>query len=31
VAEAFPFSEAVEAYRYFEARRHFGKVVIMAD
>lgn len=24
----FPFNEAVEAYRYVEPRRHFGKVVI---
>jgi len=24
----FPFEEAPEAYRHFESRAHFGKVVI---
>lgn len=28
VSKVFPFSEAIEAYRYFEAQKHIGKVVI---
>ena len=28
IDRTFPFAEAKEAYRYFEARGHFGKVVI---
>jgi NADPH:quinone reductase-like Zn-dependent oxidoreductase len=28
IDRTFPFGEAKEAYRYFEGRRHFGKVVI---
>jgi alcohol dehydrogenase len=28
IDRTFPFAEAKEAYRYFEGRRHFGKVVI---
>jgi NADPH:quinone reductase-like Zn-dependent oxidoreductase len=28
VDRVFPFAEAQEAYRYFESRAHFGKVVI---
>jgi NADPH:quinone reductase-like Zn-dependent oxidoreductase len=28
IDRTFPFAEAKEAYRYFEGRGHFGKVVI---
>jgi NADPH:quinone reductase-like Zn-dependent oxidoreductase len=28
VDRVFPFEEAPDAYRYFESRAHFGKVVI---
>ena len=28
VDRVFPFDEAPDAYRYFESRAHFGKVVI---
>ena len=28
IDRTFPFAEAKEAYRHFEGRRHFGKVVI---
>ena len=28
IDRAFPFAEAKEAYRHFEGRGHFGKVVI---
>lgn len=28
VDKTFPFSQAIEAYRYFEAQKHVGKVVI---
>ena len=28
VDRVFPFDEAPDAYRYFESRGHFGKVVI---
>jgi NADPH:quinone reductase-like Zn-dependent oxidoreductase len=28
VDRVFPFEEAPNAYRYFESRAHFGKVVI---
>ena len=28
IERVFPFTEAQEAYRYFESRAHFGKVVI---
>ena len=28
ISRTFPFSEAKEAYHYFEGRGHFGKVVI---
>lgn len=28
VDRVFPFDEAPDAYRYFEIRGHFGKVVI---
>jgi NADPH:quinone reductase-like Zn-dependent oxidoreductase len=28
VDRVFPFDEAPNAYRYFESRGHFGKVVI---
>jgi NADPH:quinone reductase-like Zn-dependent oxidoreductase len=28
VDRVFPFEEAPDAYRYFESRGHFGKVVI---
>ena len=28
VDRVFPFDEAPEAYRYFERRAHFGKVVV---
>jgi NADPH:quinone reductase-like Zn-dependent oxidoreductase len=28
IDRTFPFSEAKDAYRHFESRRHFGKVVI---
>jgi NADPH:quinone reductase-like Zn-dependent oxidoreductase len=28
IDHVFPFTEAKEAYRYFESRGHFGKVVI---
>jgi NADPH:quinone reductase-like Zn-dependent oxidoreductase len=28
VDQTFPFAEAKAAYRYFEGRGHFGKVVI---
>jgi NADPH:quinone reductase-like Zn-dependent oxidoreductase len=28
VDRVFPFEEAPDAYRYFESRVHFGKVVI---
>ncbi|MCK9505603.1 MAG: NAD(P)-dependent alcohol dehydrogenase [Porticoccaceae bacterium] len=31
VDRVFHFSEAVEAFRYFEARQHLGKVVIAID
>jgi NADPH:quinone reductase-like Zn-dependent oxidoreductase len=29
IDRTFPFAEATEAYRHFEGRGHFGKVVIM--
>jgi len=29
IDRTFPFAEAKEAYRHFEDRGHFGKVVIM--
>ena len=28
IDRAFPFDAAPDAYRYFESRAHFGKVVI---
>ena len=28
IDRVFPFADAKEAYRHFEARGHFGKVVI---
>jgi len=28
IDQTFPFAEAKAAYRYFEGRGHFGKVVI---
>jgi hypothetical protein len=28
IDRAFPFETAQDAYRYFESRAHFGKVVI---
>jgi NADPH:quinone reductase-like Zn-dependent oxidoreductase len=28
IDRTFPFAEAKEAYRHFEGRGHFGKVVI---
>jgi len=28
IDRTFPFAETKEAYRHFEGRRHFGKVVI---
>jgi NADPH:quinone reductase-like Zn-dependent oxidoreductase len=28
IDRVFPFAEAQEAYRHFESRAHFGKVVI---
>ena len=28
IDRTFPFGEAKEAYRHFEGRAHFGKVVI---
>jgi NADPH:quinone reductase-like Zn-dependent oxidoreductase len=31
IDRAFPFAEAMEAYRHFEGRGHFGKVVIAHD
>ena len=31
IDRVFRFAEAPDAYRYFEARRHMGKVVIAGD
>lgn len=31
IDRVFGFGEAIEAFRYFEGRRHFGKVVIRVD
>jgi NADPH:quinone reductase-like Zn-dependent oxidoreductase len=31
IDRAFPFSDAAAAYRHFESRGHFGKVVITDD
>ena len=28
IDQVFPFEQAIEAYRHFESRAHFGKVVI---
>ena len=28
IDRVFPFDQAIEAYRHFESRTHFGKVVI---
>jgi NADPH:quinone reductase-like Zn-dependent oxidoreductase len=31
IDRVFGFGQAKEAYEHFEARRHFGKVVIVGD